>query len=80
MESICGVVVRGPSFNAGICKFNIRSDEAEYDVISYGYQALKDNIFIEQGQMVQIQGELVDNTFFTKKSQIKLNDINQKIK
>ncbi len=73
MKSMSGVVVRGPCYEAGICRFSIFCGNNVYEVLSYGQQAVKDNIFIEQGQTICVQGKDGYGIFYNYKSSIKLD-------
>lgn len=70
--NINGKVVANPQLSGDMCKFTVLYNGVNYEVISRGHQAVKDNIFIEQGQDVQMDGKMQDNVFYTTHNRINI--------
>lgn len=67
-----GKVVMKPQLSGDVCKFRIFYNGVSYDVVSKGHQAVKDNIFVEQGQQIEMDGEIVENVFYTNRNKINI--------
>lgn len=65
------------------CIFSVEGKEGLYLILSTERQAVKDYIFIEKGQEVQITGSILEQEnfkgiFITERSKIKINNIFKK--
>ena len=72
MDMLIGRVISIPIVKDGICTFEVQSKGTKYSVISKEYQSVKDNIFVDVGQSIEILGDIIDDTIYIKKSRIVL--------
>ncbi|MBE5963587.1 MAG: hypothetical protein E7252_01435 [Lachnospira sp.] len=70
MNSLVGVIVSDPVVKGNVSAYEVQSANRKYKVISKDYQAVKDNIFINEGQHIEVFGDIIDNTMYAKKSRI----------
>lgn len=70
MDVLMGKVIHNPVLQDNICIYEAQVENRNYNVISKDYQAVKDNIFINSGQTVEILGDIIEDTIYTKKSRI----------
>jgi hypothetical protein len=68
---LCSVVTE-PVYGNNICTFKVDVQGRTFTVVSKNRQAVKDNIFVTGNQKLEIEGKVVDDTIFTRKSIIKL--------
>ena len=72
MSKILCDVVTEPVYGNNICTFKVDVQGRTFTVVSKKRQAVKDNIFVTGNQKLEIEGKVVDDTIFTRKSIIKL--------
>lgn len=72
MDVLLGKVIERPIIHNDVSSYVVMIDNKKYTVVSKGYQAAKDNIFINEGQTVEIFGDIVDNTIYVRDSKILL--------
>ena len=70
MDTLIGKVIHNPMQSDNKCVYVVQAGDKEYNVVSENYQAVKDNIFINAGQTVEILGDIIEDTIYTKKSRI----------
>jgi hypothetical protein len=59
INKIEGEVIQTPTALDNCCLFAVRTKQGVYMVVSTQMQACKDNIFVEQGQDIAIEGSAV---------------------
>ena len=69
---IQGKVVENVAIENHTSKYIIKSRDGTYMVKAYGKEAIKDYLFIRQGQTVIIDGELIDGCISKEKAVISL--------
>lgn len=69
---IQGKVVENVIIDNHTSKYKIKSRDGTYIVKAYGKEAIKDYLFIREGQILTIDGELVDNYISKEKAFISL--------
>ena len=69
---IIGSVCSDVKYSKGTSKYKIIRNEQEYEVVSFGKQAIKDFIFIKNGQKVEMNGNIVNKKIFPVKEKILL--------
>lgn len=74
-----GIVTMTPRMVKNSCIFRIMCDEESIDVVSEGAQAVKDNIFLEEGHYIEMQGEMISNIFYTNSNRINIKKHGQYI-
>ena len=77
MKKIVGVIISNPIIKGDFCIYEVQSLNEKYKVISKGYQSVKDNVFINKGQHIEVFGDIIDNTMYAKKSRIILRKAEQ---
>lgn len=75
MSVLIGRVIDTPVLNQNTCVYHIQVDEKKYKVISKGYQAAKDHIFVEKEQQIRVEGRLLDDSIYVEKSRIDLRKL-----
>lgn len=70
MDVLIGKVIHNPMQLDSKCIYVVQAEDKEYSVVSENYQAVKDKIFINVGQTVEIQGKIEKDTMYTRKSRI----------
>ena len=68
---LCNVISE-PVYANNICTFRVNIQGRVFTVVSKNRQAIKDNIFVAGNQKIEIEGKIIDNTIYTRKSKIKL--------
>ena len=63
-KEIRGTVWQNPIMLEQCCLFAVKQKEGSYLVVSTDLQASKDNIFVEQGQEIRIQGSSIEDMNF----------------
>ena len=63
-KEIRGTVQQNPIMLEQCCIFAVEQKEGSYLVVSTDLQASKDNIFVEQGQEIRIQGSGIEDMNF----------------
>lgn len=81
IKEIEGKVISSPRIFEKCCGFIIEESGKKYLILSENEQAVKDNIFVKEGQEINIRGSDVDNIsvegiIVTKTSKIKLETVN----
>ncbi len=56
----------------------IKEEKKEYRVLSVNRQAIKDAIFLRQGQRISIEGNVKNNTILVKESKIDIKNLGEK--
>ena len=77
-EVIKGIVKKNPIALEQCCLFALEQEEGTYLVVSTDRQAGKDNIFVEKGQEMIVQGSVLEDAgfkgvLFTQDAKIKVN-------
>lgn len=77
-KEIRGIVEKNPTLLDRCCMFVVKQNEEAYLIVSTDRQASKDNIFVEQGQEIQIRGSCTEYKNFkgiilTEHAEIKIN-------
>jgi len=72
MDRLLGKVIKKPTCHNETSSYVVIIEDKEYRVVSKNYQSVKDHIFINEGQTVEIIGDIVDNTIYVKESKILL--------
>ena len=67
-----GTVIMTPRMVNNNCIFRVKCGEENIDIISRGYQAVKDNIFLEEGCYIEMQGKMIDDIFYTNSNKINI--------
>ena len=67
---IIGSVCSEVKYSEGKSNYKISCSQYEYEVISYGKQAIKDFIFIRKGQNVEVDGNLKKEKIYPIKEKI----------
>ncbi len=75
MKKIVGVIISNPIIKDDFCIYEVQSLNEKYKVISSGYQSVKDKIFINKGQCIEVLGDITDGIMYTKKSRIVLRKV-----
>ncbi len=75
MKKIVGVIISDPIVKGNVSAYEVQSANRKYKVISKDYQAVKDKIFINKGQHIEVFGDIIDGTIYTKKSRIILRKV-----
>ncbi len=70
MDVFDGKVISNPVWYDDRCMYMFKTKDKIYTVISGDYQAVKDSIFIEIGQRVNIIGECIDDKVYVRISRI----------
>ncbi|MBR6698269.1 MAG: hypothetical protein IKL73_08430 [Lachnospiraceae bacterium] len=76
MDMLIGRVISIPVVKDGTCTFEVQSKWKKYSVISKDYQAVRDNIFVNVGQSIEMLGDIIEDTIYIKKSRIVLRKEN----
>ena len=63
-KEVRGVVLQNPIVLERCCLFTVEQDGGTYLILSTDRQASKDNIFVEQGQEIHIQGSGIEDMNF----------------
>ena len=79
-EVIRGIVRKNPIALENCCLFALEEEEGMYLVVSTDRQAGKDNIFVEKGQEMIVQGSVLEDAkfrgvLFTQDSKIKIKKV-----
>lgn len=69
---ISGKVVENVIIDNHTSKYTIKSRDGTYIVKAYGKEAIKDYLFIREGQVVTIEGEMFDSHISKEKAFISL--------
>ena len=69
---ISGKVVENVIIDNHTSKYKIKSRDGTYIVKAYGKEAIKDYLFIREGQIVTIEGEMFDSHISKEKAFISL--------
>lgn len=69
-----GYVITGVERKEALCRYKLIHDDREYEVISSGTQAIKDELFVRKGQHVEIEVEKEEKYLSPQKVKIILND------
>ena len=72
MEVMSGKVVDIPIIQDDNCIYEIEMNNKRYKVVSKDYQAVKDRIFVNKGQIITITGEIIGDTIYSKTSTIRI--------
>jgi hypothetical protein len=59
INKIEGEVIQNPAALDNCCLFTVKTNQGVYMVVSTQMQACKDNIFVEQGQDIAIEGSAI---------------------
>ena len=72
-----GKVISDVVYEQGKSKFCFQSleDDSGFDIVNDGREAIKDYLFVRQGQTIQIDGEIVNNTINDSKRRICISSI-----
>ena len=69
---IKGIVTNEAIINQGKAKYSVNMSDNQYVIESSGRQAIKDYIFIREGQLVEVEGTFKDKCIVSKKTRIEL--------
>ena len=69
---IKGIVTNEAIINQGTAKYSVNMSDNQYVIESSGRQAVKDYIFIREGQLVEVEGTFKDKCIVSKKTRIEL--------
>ncbi len=67
---LLGKVISNPTLHRNICYYMIEADNQKFKVISKDYQAAKDHIFINEGRLIEIYGNVENNIIYVINSKI----------
>ena len=65
-------VISEPIYMGEICMFNVQTEFETYTILSKDIQAVKDYIFVDKEQIIQLEGEIIGNTMFPVKGKLQL--------
>jgi len=71
MSEIECKVVSTPEYDNSECTFLVMMNDEVYKVVSCGYQAIKDHIFVDKEQILSIEGRIIEDTIITERSKIR---------
>ena len=82
-KEVKGMVKRNPVYLEQGCIFVVEQDNGYYLVLSTDRQAVKDNIFVEQGQEIRIKGSYLETSelkgiVVTNEAEIQITEKNNK--
>lgn len=60
-KEVRGIVLKNPIALEKCCLFTVEQDDNTYLILSTDRQACKDNIFVEKGQEIYIQGSGIED-------------------
>ena len=77
-----GKVISDVVYEQGKSKFCLQTVENEgfrkLDIVNEGKEAVKDYLFVREGQLMQIDGEIVNNTIYDSKRKIFISSVEKK--
>ena len=68
---LCNVVSE-PVYCDNICTYRVDVQGKAFTVVSKNRQAVMDHIFVADKQKIEIEGNVIDDIIYTRKSKIKL--------
>lgn len=65
-------VISEPIYRGNVCMFNVQTEFETYTVLSEDIQAVKNYIFVDKEQIIQLEGNIISDTIFFVKGKLQL--------
>ena len=72
---IKGIVTNDATINQDTAMYSVSMSDNQYVIESSGRQAVKDYIFIREGQLVEVEGTFKDKCIVSQKTRIELEKV-----
>lgn len=72
---IKGIVTNDATINQDTAMYSVSMSDNQYVIESSGRQAVKDYIFIREGQLVEVEGTFKDKCIMSQKTRIELEKV-----
>lgn len=72
---IKGIVTNDATINQDTAIYSVSMSDNQYVIESSGRQAVKDYIFIREGQLVEVEGTFKDKCIVSQKTRIELEKV-----
>ena len=71
---IKGIVTNEATLNEDTAMYSVSMSDNQYVIESSGRQAVKDYIFIREGQLVEVEGTIKDKCIVSQKTRIEIKE------
>lgn len=71
---IKGLVTNEATINQDTAMYSVSMSDNQYVIESFGRQAVKDYIFIREGQLVEVEGTFKDKGIVAQKTRIEIKE------